>query len=542
MRRPTPRFESLEDRKLLSVSPVLLQQFSDSDWRVTGPDGQEDRLNMFRGPGLRDDETTVAVGDLNADGVDDVLKQHSDGSFHLEINDGRQLFPLSWGQGPAVEAEFLKLTDVNNDGLNDVVSFDRAQGDIWVSLNSDTGFTSEVWSNFTTRVDWRHMFVDDFDGDGLVDVLGGEDGGGWWLAKNAETTFHNHYWGRLSTFAWENVVSGDFTGDGLPDVAARAADNTWWTWQGTNTQLATPEYWGHWKMGDAWHDVQVADFDADNVDDVIGRTEDGRLWVGTAKTDRFHTWKWGSGWAHAADWSNVSIIDVNGDQLPDQLGRAADNTWWYAENLGKGFANRFLSKHAGPTQISNNFVRSKAVNLSPTFERYSGISGDTAGLLVGSSDVSVSINEEGFLVVTGNDIRVAGLDFNSASGSLVPYRTSHANFVDFEQHPTVDEFEAYMTELRENSDSLFTFFLSNTANQITMANLGTTTLINESVTLDIGWDFSNGARDLQATYGFGAVPVPMEIDDRLDGGSTIAELAGTEVTNRELFQRLLRAL
>ncbi len=500
MDRTQRTFESLETRRTLNAAPILLQQFADDDWRAAGQAGEQSRLELIRRQDLADDGEVFAVADLTADGVDDVLLQWPDGSLHLQINDGSQLFQVPWGQGPNVEAELLKLIDVNNDGLNDIVSFDRAQGDIWVSLNSVDGFTSEVWSNFTTQTDWLHMFVDDFDGDGLVDVLGGEAGGGWWLAKNAETTFHNHSWGRLSTFAWEDVVSGDFTGDGLPDVAARASDNTWWTWHGTSTQLATPVYWGHWKMGDAWHDVQVADFNADNVDDVIGRTEDGRLWVGTAKSDRFHTWKWGSGWAHAASWSDVSIIDVNGDQLPDQLGRAADNTWWYAENQGDGFTNRFLARHTGSTFVSANFVRAKAIDLTKTFNDLSGKSGDTNALFVIEDEpqVFVTVNDAGQLVMSGDNVELLGVDFQSESGSLIP---------------NVDA-------SRPNDASPFEFMLENARYQATFGGLNGVVLLNGSITFNVGWDFATGEQDLFAQWGGveDGPPIYADVDDRLDGG------------------------
>ena len=516
------RFESLEPRRVLNAAPVLLQQFPNSDWRAASSTDKV-RSPTIRWQSLELDSVamaeanTLAVADFTADGVDDVLMQWPDGSMQLQINDGLRLFQFPWGDGPATTAELLEVVDANNDGLEDLVSFDRSTGDIWVSLNSMDGFVSEVWSNFVTSADWLQMFVDDFNGDGRVDVLGAEAGGNFWLAKNVGDTFHNHAWGRFSTFDFQDIVSGDFSGDGLPDVAARATDDTWWTWEGSPNGMQRPSYWGHWKMEDAWHDVQVADFDGDLRDDIMGRTEDGRLWVGSAKTDRFHTWKWGSGWSHAANWTDVRVMDVNGDNLPDQLGRAQDNTWWYAENLGGRFANRFLAKHAGPTKVSTNFVRPDAIDLQDTFSQIvdnlqpgqSRHGGAFSAQSNPSSGLFVTTNDDGQLVLQANDRTIIGVEFLSQSGSLIPAAES----------------------------APFGFLLANNREQITYGSIQDFLTLNGSVVLDARWDFSTGETDLSARWGGpgDGDPISADVDDRLDGGLSQEQINDFGSENLRLY-------
>lgn len=502
------QLETLETRQVLNGAPVLLQQFQNSDWRSVALDTSQERMSLVRVESFDlADKTVLAVDDFTADGVDDVLVQWPDGSLRLQANDGSRLFQLPWGDGAPLNAEVLKVADVDNDGLNDVVSFDRASGNIWVSLNSATGFTSEVWSNFTPRTDWLHLFVDDFDGDGRIDVLGGESGGGWFLAKNVETTFNNFSWGRVTTFPWVEIVSGDFNGDGLADVSARASDNTWWTWLGAVDRLQAPSYWGHWKMTDNWHDVQVADFNNDGLDDIIGRGEDGRLRVGTAMGDRFQTWTWSSGWVHAADWTNMQVVDLTGDGLPEQLGRAQDGTWWYAENLGNRFANRFWTRHGGPTFVSTNFTREHPIDLGETFKQFAGVAGTGSEV-----DISVTTNSNNQLVIIGDNVDLLGVNFQSASGSLIP-------ITDDESDP-------------------FEFVLESSPTQVTLATIFNPVSLNGTLTLDVGWNFGTGVLDLVAEWGSEFDDGFVDVRDTLDGGRPLAELINLSVSNRSLYFQL----
>ena len=338
-------------------------------------------------------------------------------------------------------------------------------------------------------------------------MLGGESGGGWFLAKNVETTFNNFSWGRVTTFPWVEIVSGDFNGDGLADVSARASDNTWWTWLGAVDRLQAPSYWGHWKMTDNWHDVQVADFNNDGLDDIIGRGEDGRLRVGTAMGDRFQTWTWSSGWVHAADWTNMQVVDLTGDGLPEQLGRAQDGTWWYAENLGNRFANRFWTRHGGPTFVSTNFTREHPIDLGETFKQFAGVAGTGSEV-----DISVTTNSNNQLVIIVDNVDLLGVNFQSASGSLIP-------ITDDESDP-------------------FEFVLESSPTQVTLATIFNPVSLNGTLTLDAGWNFGTGVLDLVAEWGSEFDDGFVDVRDTLDGGRPLAELINLSVSNRSLYFQL----
>lgn len=89
------------------------------------------------------------------------------------------------------------------------------------------------------------------------------------------------------------------------------------------------------------------------------------------------------------------------------------------------------------------------------------------------------------VTATGGDIAAAGLDFTSASGGLIPAPGTDA--------------------------SPFTFFLANTANQITYGNLGSNVTFAADSTTALSAGASAGTSDIVAAWGMGAVPVAFEV-------------------------------
>lgn len=474
MRSRRTSWETLESRHVLSGNPVLLEATSDMNWLAHGETPSPSAFVAELPLGISSfDQATIRIADFTGDGVDDIFGQLESGEWALQINDGARLYLFPWGNPPSAEAEVIDVGDFNEDGLNDVLSFDRTTGDIWVSMNSlEHGFTAEKWGMLSTRTNWTQLFVGDFNGDGLLDLLGGETGGNWWLARNANGFFQNLHWSRFPQYNWQDVVTGDFTGDGLPDVAARAGDSTWWVWEATDSRLNAARYWGHWRMRDTWQDVAAADFNNDGTTDLIGRSLDGRLWVATSTNQNFMTWSWGTGWINSAAWSDIQIVDMNGDGLLDQVGRARDNTWWYAASTGERFQNHFWLRNAGSGVVSTNFARAQTIDVRHAFP---GFEGDAVN--VSSTAVSVRLNEHSELVVVAQNEFLLGFEFKSPSGALVP--------------PSVD------AELFR----LFPAVIRSSPELIVAGTLGAPVEINGELNTKIRWDPSVGVADLAVKWG-----------------------------------------
>ena len=410
-----------------------------------------------------------------------------------------------WGDLRA-DTQFLGTGDFDNDGWLDVMLRDQQTGDFLLEAGSSDGFETKLWGNWTTNAEWNNFQIADFDNDGLLDVLATEPSGNWWLAKNNGTRFLNHHWGRFQDFNWQTIVTGDFNGDAIEDVAALGQDNTWWVWEGTFTGFEVPRFFGHWNMSETWSDISVANLNNDGSDDLIGRDQDGALWVGSSTGDRFQTWSWGTGWIASAEWTNVEHFDVDRDGLVDQVGQAKDGTLWIAQNMGGRFQNHFWMRVTGSpgfVDYVSSFEQQDRLSLTQLFPgasdvfqpREPTIETET-GLREMDDRVRVSVNEDGFFVVEGDGVQVAGLDFQSPSGSLIPSMEGVANGA---SDPEAEPFQ---------------IFLTNTANQITIGNLGSEVTIDDPIVLSFGYEL-NDARDLTVDFGVEGSSVPASVDEEL---------------------------
>ena len=466
------QLESLEHRTVLNVGPIGILNLSadHASWSLNSPAGASEIPIRAEGP--LSGWTPEQLGDFTGDGVDDVLGRVTNGDWWLQVNDGTQLLTIPWGSALDDGAEILGTADVNGDNKLDVLSLDRATGTIWVSASqSSGGLSNEVWGTLPTGT-WDNLFIDDFDGDDTPDLIGSHDDT-WWLAKNQGGSFGVEQWGRFPDFNWVDVFNGDFDGDNLGDIAARAPDNTWWVWFGTDSGFQPAQYWHHWRMRSDWHDVSVADFNNDGRDDLIGRTEDGRLWVGSSTDTRFHTWTWSKGWVDRAEWSQIHHVDMNADGFVDQVGKAKDDTWWYAQNTGAmSFQNYFWQQvDVGEfLQITDDFhadeVAHDVIAALPT-----------GGIDVNDIAVTATLNGDGKLVIDGSGLSLAGIELRSESSSLIPFPGENP------------------------SPGPFDLMLANRPDVIAFGNFQTGVPLDGPLVLDIGWNTSNNARDLEISYG-----------------------------------------
>jgi len=109
------------------------------------------------------------------------------------------------------------------------------------------------------------------------------------------------------------------------------------------------------------------------------------------------------------------------------------------------------------------------------------------------------------VTATGGDIEASGLDFVSASGGLIP---------------------ALLGDDFRNGFDGFDFFLSNTENQVTFGNLGTSTTFADGTTTELSVGVRAGTNDIQAALDDGAKAVAFPIsavgldnEDNLLGGN-----------------------
>ncbi|MFN3189334.1 MAG: SdrD B-like domain-containing protein [Aureliella sp.] len=156
----------------------------------------------------------------------------------------RPLSGYAWRHRAWESNEFLATADFDRDGWFDVLTQNRDSGDLLLTRSSPVGRVSDVWGTWDPAVEWAELFVRDFDGDGLADILTLDQSGRWWLSKNTGAGFETLPWGQSAGHVETRFVDGDFNDDRVGDVAYRASSGTWYVGFGSPTGLASFENWG----------------------------------------------------------------------------------------------------------------------------------------------------------------------------------------------------------------------------------------------------------------------------------------------------------
>lgn len=281
--------------------------------------------------------------DVTGNRKSEIINQLSDGSWQVSVANGDATYSTSvWEQWSTdVDWHDVHVADFTGDGRDDIIG--RDSNGLWhVSSSSGGEFETRGWGKWTTARTWVYVSVGDFNGDGLADVAGRDQASGdWWVSLSVASGFITRRWGRWTTsIEWLDVSVGDFDGDGRSDIAGRSKkDGTWWVSRSEGTRFQT-DRWGNWSPSGEWSDVLVGDFDGDGVSDLTGRNG-SEWWVSLSNGKSFENHHWAS-WATTEIWSDIVVADVNGDRRSDLIGRIEeDGTWWAARSHGDRFESYY---------------------------------------------------------------------------------------------------------------------------------------------------------------------------------------------------------
>ncbi|MFF3451552.1 trypsin-like serine protease [Streptomyces sp. NPDC002667] len=182
-------------------------------------------------------------------------------------------------------------TDLDRDGIQDLVVRDSATGDVyWVHILASTGHsaTDKLFTNWKTRA--RIIAPGDLTGDGLPDILSVDSAGVMWeYPGKGNGTFSARV--QVGT-GWNQYNSvrahGDFTGDGKADLIARSKTGSYvYLYKGTGktgsgafSARVKVRTWAGYNAFDA-----VGDVTGDGKADFLARTPGGTLYLypGTGK-------------------------------------------------------------------------------------------------------------------------------------------------------------------------------------------------------------------------------------------------------------------
>jgi hypothetical protein len=175
--------------------------------------------------------SSVAIGDLNGDGLNDLAVTNTDsGQVSVLMNAGAAHFPsrVSYTVGPRPRS--VMITDFNGDGLNDLAVL-RVQTDvISVFLNQGGGVFGSTASYPTAPVPQTtelqgepyafggpYLSAGDLDGDGDIDLAAPAVTGVAILRNNGNGTFAQYVTYLAGGETWSSAF-GDVDADGDPDL------------------------------------------------------------------------------------------------------------------------------------------------------------------------------------------------------------------------------------------------------------------------------------------------------------------------------------
>lgn len=156
------------------IDDLVAYATDDDEYKVFTSDGdgtytETDQITAVSG-GLGQ---RIAIGDLDNDGDLDFIS--GNGSATVSLNDGSANFTDTSYATTGISGDF-ELADINKDGFLDIIVDSATSSTLSVLLNEGDG-TYGTAIDFTDGLNIRELVADDFDNDGLVEILiAGDDG------------------------------------------------------------------------------------------------------------------------------------------------------------------------------------------------------------------------------------------------------------------------------------------------------------------------------------------------------------------------------
>ncbi len=256
-------------------------RFNRTDYFSLGADFKTENINL---------EKNYSFTDYDGNGINELLVPqleitHNVKKVYFYFMGGSLSYQNNFDytlQGSSDEMPVFSTADIDNDGRTDVIYMEKGKSSNFYPCEIASSLHGRVRFDFSLSSKPEKMFVSDYNGDGLNDILVFYSGGYtiFWNQGNgiSTTTFSDN--NKITGTNITNVKMirvGDFNGDGLPDFIMNATNDSKWHFalnngNGTFTkqQACTLNIYDQSTSDDDdKFDCLVYDFDFDGKSDVI---------------------------------------------------------------------------------------------------------------------------------------------------------------------------------------------------------------------------------------------------------------------------------
>jgi Ca2+-binding RTX toxin-like protein len=200
--------------------------------------------------------------------------------------------------------------NVNLSGATNGATITQAQG-VGTIVNDDTASVPQSDTHSTGSV--AHPVAHDFNGDGISDVLLGNNNGSLALWElNGNHIDSNTTVGSVPA-GWHVDGIGDFGGDGKSDILLHSDSGQVAMWQMDGDHIASNTTVG--SIGSDWHVAAVGDFSGDGKADILWQNSQGQVAMWQMNGD--HIASNTTVGSIGTDWHVAGTGDFNGDGKAD---------------------------------------------------------------------------------------------------------------------------------------------------------------------------------------------------------------------------------
>ena len=278
-----------------------------------------------------------SIGDLNGDGNADVLLRHSDGRWYYNAMDGRRRIADASGfvaLPTDLEYRLAGIDDFNGDGMDDVM-LRHAQTNRWYyyPMSGREILSGQGEVAMTRNADWRFVATGDLNGDGRGDILlrHAKDFRWYYYPLNGRVVATGR--GTVNVWRgrnWQFRALADLNGDGRDDVLLRNANGRWYYFPMNGRRAIAGRGYANLTADVDWRFRAAADFNGDGKDDVLLRRPDGRWYYYPMDGRRYIAGQQRvAGMTSNLAWRFAGVGDLNRDGKDDVLLRHFNGRWYY---------------------------------------------------------------------------------------------------------------------------------------------------------------------------------------------------------------------